>query len=176
MIEKMLLPGELAKPVSFLVGYWITSFGRVFSNRPRNGKGGLSDEFRLIALNKAAGGRYLQFGADKKKYLVHRVVALEFIGSSQEGLEVAHKDGNSFNNNAENLEYVSHSENEQMKKRHGTSPEGSKNPMAKLSQSDVNEIKETLRVNQTRGILTALAKQYGVSVATIYNIKKGKVW
>lgn len=176
MDQKLLLPGELVKPITSLNGYWVTSFGRVFSNRPRNGKGGLTEEFRLIALNKTSGGRYLHFGADGKKFLVHRVVALAFIGTPPEGTEVSHKDGNSYNNNADNLEYLTHSKNERMKKLHGTSPTGSKNSMAKLSEEDVREIKEILRVNKTRGVLTMLAKQYGVSVATVHNIKKGKVW
>ena len=47
----------------------------------------------------------------KKTFKVHRQVALSFCEGWREGLQVNHKDGNKHNNRAENLEWVSASEN-----------------------------------------------------------------
>ena len=46
-----------------------------------------------------------------KTFKVHRQVALSFCEGWREGLQVNHKDGNKHNNRAENLEWVSASEN-----------------------------------------------------------------
>ena len=53
----------------------------------------------------------LFYKGEKKVMLVHRLVALAFVPGWREGLEVNHKDGNKKNNSAENLEWVTHSEN-----------------------------------------------------------------
>ncbi len=46
-----------------------------------------------------------------KDLLVARLVALTFLGEPQEGFTVNHKDGNRFNNNIENLEWLSLADN-----------------------------------------------------------------
>lgn len=48
----------------------------------------------------------------KKRFFIHRLVALHFCKGYQEDLIVNHKDGNKLNNIAENLEWVTHSEND----------------------------------------------------------------
>lgn len=50
-------------------------------------------------------------GGKKKAYSVHRLVAMHFLLPVEGKSEVNHKDGNKFNNNVENLEYVNRSEN-----------------------------------------------------------------
>lgn len=58
---------------------------------------------------------YAQIGLSKdgkiKKYLVHRLVALNFIPNSNLKLVVNHKDENKLNNKVENLEWVTQSVN-----------------------------------------------------------------
>ena len=46
----------------------------------------------------------------RKAFLVHRLVATAFIGESKKKC-VNHMNGNSYDNNVENLEWVTHSEN-----------------------------------------------------------------
>lgn len=53
---------------------------------------------------------YLQKKSHRRRYKVHRLVMLAFVGYEPE-YEVNHIDGNKFNNNLENLEYCSAEEN-----------------------------------------------------------------
>ena len=175
MLTSLLTKGEIAKPIPGRDGYWITNFGRAFSNRPKNGKGPLVKEFRELSLSKCSGGRYVQFGCGKGKIMAHRAVALAFLGEEPEGCEVSHKDGNGFNNRVDNLEYATHTENEKMKWEHGTRGYGEKSSNHKLTQKQVDEIRCRLKSHK-RGMLTALAKEYGVCIASIHAIHKRKLW
>lgn len=60
------------------------------------------------------GGSYMGVILDKKKYSIHRLIALNFIGKPEnykDNWVVNHKDGNKLNNCINNLEWVSTSEN-----------------------------------------------------------------
>ena len=48
----------------------------------------------------------------KKRFFIHRLVALHFCEGYQDNLVVNHKDGNKLNNSSENLEWVTRSEND----------------------------------------------------------------
>lgn len=110
---------------------------------------------------------------DRKKRMIHRVVSEAFIGPIPAGMEVAHINGNSHDNRAANLQYVSHIENERMKVRHGTSGRGEGNAQAKLSVDDVTRIRS---VPVRRGTAKELATRFGVSESTVSMIRAGKRW
>lgn len=166
---------EVIKPVPDHEGYFVSNFGRVFSNRPKNGKGDKPGPLRELKGLLCSKGRYFQFGIGKKKFLIHRVVAHVFIGQCPEGCEVSHIDGDSFNNKATNLEYVSHKENEKMKLIHGTRLAGDRSPQSKLSSSQVREIRERLK-KAKRGEARKLSKEFNVCESTISLVKKNKRW
>ena len=73
--------------------------------------------------------------------------------------------------NPNHLEWKTHVENEADKKLHDTMPIGSRCSWAKLSEQEVDEIRQTK--NQT---LAALGEKYGVSFSLISQIKRGKIW
>ncbi len=99
---------------------------------------------------------------------VHRLVCGAFNPDGDTSLQVAHVDGDRSNNQADNLRWSTASENEQDKLRHGTLKYGENSHLAKISSAVVGLIRSDTRPAK------AVAEQYGVSVATIYDIKKGK--
>lgn len=56
--------------------------------------------------------RVTLYTPEKKRFFIHRLVALHFCEGYQEDLVVNHKDGNKLNNCADNLEWVTRSEND----------------------------------------------------------------
>ena len=64
----------------------------------------------------------LQYQGKRKAYLVHRLVAQEFIPNPENKREVNHIDGNKKNNKAENLEWCTRLENMQHAHRIGLMP------------------------------------------------------
>ena len=60
-------------------------------------------------------GRYIRIAGDKlvnnRSLYIHRILALMFIPNPENKPNVNHKDGNTFNNNLNNLEWVTQSEN-----------------------------------------------------------------
>jgi len=154
-------------------GYGVSSDGQVFCRRPFGGKGKHLDLWRPVKPLLCSNRRYLQVGINRKKILVHKLIAETFIGPRPKGCEIAHRNGNSHENAAQNLCYLTHRDNEAMKVQHGTSLRGEKNPFAVLSKRQVVEIKIALK-NQIAGRI--LSQKYHVCEAVISQIKHNKRW
>jgi len=82
--------------------YKISSYGRVYSTK--------SDKFLRPYQHKSRSGIYMRFNINGKKEFAHRLVAEHFLGDIA-GLQVDHIDGNTLNNNINNLEIVAEREN-----------------------------------------------------------------
>jgi hypothetical protein len=108
-------------------------------------------------------------------FAVHRLVALAHLGPRPDGKTINHIDGNKKNNSVANLEYCSQAENNQHALHTGlrTNPKGSHNGSAKLTESQVAEIKGRLRAGESQA---ALVRAYGVSRSLISQIATGKLW
>jgi hypothetical protein len=105
-----------------------------------------------------------------KRFQVHCLVLLAFVGPCPEGMECRHGDGNHTNNFLYNLEWGTHTNNMRDKQGHGTETQGEDHHWAKLTEEQVREIRAA---NATE---RSLAQQYGVSQVAIHYIRARKTW
>ena len=63
-------------------------------------------------INSAGYRRVILYNPIKTRYFIHRLVAMHFCDNYHDGYVVNHKDGNKLNNRADNLEWVTRSEND----------------------------------------------------------------
>ncbi len=108
---------------------------------------------------------------------VHRLVADKYCKNHRPNTEVNHKDGNKLNNHADNLEWVTKSENGKHAYRTGlnwSNPlKGSKHGGSKLAESDIEKIHKL----RTKGMsLSEVAKLFPVTKATIWKVCSGRSW
>lgn len=115
----------------------------------------------------------------KHRYVsAHRVI-WEFVnGVSDLNLTINHKDGNTLNNCIDNLELVTNQDNIQhahsiLGRGNVSRNKGSVNPMAKLTEEQVSQIKAALEEGVPG---RRIAEFFGVKDATLSNIKHGVVW
>lgn len=117
--------------------------------------------------------------SDNGKYCtvkVHRIVALAYFGQSD--LTVNHKNGIKSDNSVSNLEYCTRGENikhaYRVLKRQSSMREGAENRNAKLTASQVLEIRKWAKDHGRYYGRNELAKKYGVSPAHIKDIVNNK--
>lgn len=104
---------------------------------------------------------------------VHRLVLEAFVGPCPTGYEGAHGDGDPTNNALGNLRWATPAENSADRERHGTAPQGERNPRAKLTQAAAAAIRQALANGESQ---RRLATRYGVSRYVIQLIQQGKLW
>ncbi len=124
-------------------------------------------------------GRYnrviLQFDGRKRQFPVHRLVYEAFREEIPSGLEINHINGIKHDNRLENLEAITHAENN----RHALDvlkrpvPYGSKHWKSKLSEDEVRQI---ILMTGMGAKGSHLAKLFNVSATTISEIFHGKMW
>jgi hypothetical protein len=99
-------------------------------------------------------------------WLLHRLIASVFIGKPQGDVEVNHKDGNRANNAVDNLEWVTHSDNQKHAYRIGI-----RKPTSKVTQAQKSEI-VSLR-NAGNRSLKDIAAMFGISFQSVSRIALG---
>lgn len=110
-----------------------------------------------------------------KTHKVHRLVALAFVANPKNLHQVNHIDENKGNNAASNLEWCTPWYNLTYGSRRG-SMVGIRNIKAKLTESDVQEIRRTYKKGDLTFGQSALGKKYGISHTQIGNIVRGESW
>lgn len=103
----------------------------------------------------------------RKKFFVHRLVAMQYIPNPENKPQVNHKDGNKLNNSVENLEWVTNKENIRHAMLHGLS-----NYERALTKEQVREIKRLFKEKSMK----ELAEMYDVSLSCIKHIHAGHTW
>lgn len=112
-------------------------------------------------------------GSPRKRYPVHSLVLLTFVGPRPDGQQACHNDSNPSNNALSNLRWDTQSGNFQDKKRHGTELLGEDRPHAILTRDDVREIRRLLADGVWERII---AKQFNTTQTNISAIKLRRTW
>ena len=109
-----------------------------------------------------------------KKIYIHRVVCELFNGPPKTGQVCRHLDGNKYNNAASNLAWGSTHDNHQDMILHGTRLTGRKNPMAKLTDEQVQQLRE--KREATKLPFYKLAEEFNVSTMTAFRAATMRSW
>lgn len=146
-----------------LSGYVVSNFGEIWSERKQ---GNLKPWL--------AGGGYecvsLRCNGKSIKAYVHRIVAESFLGPIPTGLDVCHNNGNRTDNRIDNLRFDTRKGNLADRKEHGTQQTGERNPSAKLTNQEAEQIKKRRLAGES---LRSLANYFRVRESTISRIANG---
>lgn len=142
--------------------YFVSSDGKVFNSKMKELKPRLHT------------GGYLRVSLCKngvvKDFYIHRLVAFAFLDKPLDLNEINHKDSNKKNNCVDNLEWCNGSHNHNHALFAGFKTRGDQSKTSKLKASEVIDIRSS---NESQKYLSL---KYGVSRATIFNIKKCLKW
>lgn len=154
--------------------YQVSNYGRVkslarFVNGKGNGKKPIPEI--IMKLYKLKTG-YLNVILNKKNFLVHRLVAQEFLDNSNNFKMVNHLNGKKEDNYIKNLEWINGSNNNLHAYKTGLSGTGEKHGRHILTEKEVTEIRKLKGKMKYREI----GKLYGVHNTTISCIYNNKSW
>lgn len=151
--------------------YIVSSDGRVGSRK----RGGLSI-LKPRPVGEGYFGVSISTGGVKRNRYIHRLVAEAFLGPRPTPKhEVNHKNGVRSDNRDNNLEWVTRSENQRHRfdvLKHGQT-RGENHCLAKLTEANVREIRTLVASGDSQ---KTIAAAYGVSTASVWQIKRGKSW
>jgi HNH endonuclease len=106
--------------------------------------------------------------------VIHHLVLEAFIGPCPPGMEGCHFDDNPYNNRLSNLRWDTSEENKADALRNGLMPIGEANGKAKLSNSQVLEMRETYAIGGVSQ--KELAEKYDVPQTNVSAIVTGRAW
>jgi len=163
-------------PVAGHPMYEVSNLGRVRSNSRafRNKKNNI---MKLTPNQKGYLKIQLMDSSERgKRYSVHALVLTTFLRPKKHGEECDHIDNNKTNNCISNLQWLSRSEN--IAKKNQQNPlYGERHPRAKLNATAAEEIRKTKSdAKGTRWGAASLARKFGVSRRTIFNVINGTHW
>ena len=154
--------------------YKISNAGRIRSYigwKPREIKPIFSKPYPKVSLCK---------GLKAWNVTIHRLLALVFIPNPLNLPQVNHINGNKQDFRLENLEWVTQSQNIAHAYRlglmHPSGPTGETHRSAKLNPAKVREIRVKYRRKVRGKGQLVLARKYGVSTHTIYDIIQRRTW
>ena len=136
-------------------------------------KSGHVQGYHMVSLRRYGSDRFL-------KCYLHRVVAYHFLDNPDDLPEINHIDGNKQNNAVENLEWCTRAENARHAIRTGLfdgieilGAKGAKNPQAKLTETDVQDIRWLSGLGVK---LSDLAREFDVHYSNIWQIVSNQTW
>ncbi len=160
--------------------YRIYRNGRViseeFATNEGSGRKRVFPEREVLPSQNSCGYYYLNIGGryTKERWVLHRLVAEVWLKKPIGKVEINHKDMNKGNNSVENLEWVTHQENEIHKRINGGSGRTIRTDYLAYKNSSKISLYDRLSIHEDyhkNGIKTPeLAKKYGISQAQAYVI------
>ena len=172
-LQKGKLVGKVWTVVNDFPDYAVSNDGEIMRLTNRTcGKAG-----RVLKTKTATTG-YLEVtlmrNGERCQASVHRLVAEHFVPNPDNKPCVNHKNGIKRDSNADNLEWVTYSENTQHACRTGLLPSGADASPAKLTDLQVIAIRSKYAHKDCTQ--QELAEKYGIDQTQISNIVLGKQW
>lgn len=157
-------------------GYKAGTNGTVWSQWSRGNSPVMTDCWRRLRPRTVeAGYRQLCLRCDRTTFTrrICRLILETFVGPCPEGMQTLHGDGNASNDHLYNLRWGTPTENGSDKERHGTVSRGEHRPSAKLTATQVKE----MRRDRANGVaVDELVRRYGISRSHLHEILSGKYW
>lgn len=153
--------------------YWISSFGSIISKKTKDFMRPCDTGGKYIKGKGSYKSLTLCKNNIKYRFLVHRLVAENFIQKpkSNKRLTVNHKNGIKSDNNVSNLEWLTYSENTKHAYRIGLKTQvGSNNNKSKIT----DEI--ALKIFNATGTQKSIGERFSVSQTCVWSIKSKKQW
>lgn len=157
---------EPTKKVKGFENYLVTQDGIVF-------KEGAPKPLSQTKVNSGYLTVELWRDGSRRRIAVHVVVAEAWIREREQGECIRHLDGNKLNNNVSNLAVGSRKDNEMDKVLHGTSNQGSRHGMAKLTEVQVLEIRDRLLKGESSA---DVAREFSICERYARGIKNQACW
>lgn len=149
---------DIISPVNLSGKYKVSNFGNVLNVK--------TGRVLRVRLNDCGYNRVSFLVNGKcKNYLVHRLVALQFIPNSRELSSVNHVDFNRLNNRVDNLEWINHEDNVKYSWQN-----------QRFTRKLDNDIADQIRSSKAGFSQKELARKFGVSVATISRVLNNSIW
>lgn len=98
-----------------------------------------------------------------RKFLVHRLVLLAFVGPCPDGMECLHNDDDPFNNCVDNLSWGTSKQNKERWDR-----KGSKHSSSRITEADVIEMRQSSETHNE------VAARLGISSSHVCQIRLGQ--
>jgi len=170
---------EIWKPIIGYEGYYdVSSFGNIrqLKKIKSNQYSSFIKKDRIICNSFLSG--YLRVALFKdgieKRFLVHRLVAENFIPNPNNKPEVNHKFGVKSDNRVSQLEWCTKLENMDHSVITGLSAQGERHPKSKLTDKDVLAIRE--KYNPVSYSSKKLSQEYNICLRNIQSIISRKIW
>lgn len=173
--------GIVKKKIPGFEGYFADAEGRIWSQWKQVAQPGKSSGFKtvlggdteLAKLSEGINSEGYPTVHVRKTVAVHTLVLLAFSGPRPRGMEARHyPDPTKTNCRPDNLQWATRLVNQRDRIEHGTSSRGENSGRAKLSSSQVTEIRD-LSSSMSQA---AIARKFGVSRSAVCHILAGRNW
>lgn len=112
-----------------------------------------------------------------KQWRLHTLVLVAFVGLPKQGQQCRHLNGNRNDPRLCNVAWGTAKENSADRALHGTQAVGVRHGSARLTETDVREIRRRYcKISSRHGNGGKLANEYGVTIGQIHNIVTRKAW